>query len=90
LGCYELRPGALALGGENEVTLATKRALGIGDSLLLERRAAELAEACGLPLEVLDVGFYNWGRGERATLGLAADGEPDAQALQAARAALHL
>ena len=31
--------------------VAAKRALGIGDPMLLERRAADLAEACSLPLE---------------------------------------
>lgn len=90
LGVYDLRPGALALGGDNGVTVAAKRALGIGDSLLLERRAAELADACRLPLEALDVGLYNWERGERATLGLGDDAEPDAGALESARQALGL
>ncbi len=90
LGVYDLRPDALQLGGENEVTVAAKRALGIGDSLLLERRAAELADACALPLEALDVGFHNWGRGARATLGLGAGAEPDAAALESARRALAL
>ena len=70
--------------------MAAKRALGIGDSLLLERRAAELADACALPLEALDVGFHNWGRGARATLGLGAGAEPDAAALESARRALAL
>ena len=55
--------GALQFGGDNEVTIAAKRALGIGDTMLLERRAAELAGACGLPLEALDLGLYNWERG---------------------------
>jgi hypothetical protein len=90
LGTYELRAGALQLGGENEVTVAAKRALGIGDSLLLERRAAELADACALPLEALDVGLYNWGRGSRATLGMGLGAEPDADALESARRALAL
>jgi hypothetical protein len=90
LGVYELRPGALALGGDDEVTLAAKRALGIGDTMLLERRAAELAGACGLPLEALDVGFYNWERGMRATLGLGTDDEPDVGALDGTREALGL
>jgi len=90
LGVYELRAGALQLGGENDVTVAAKRALGIGDSLLLERRAAELAQACGVPLEALDVGLYNWGREQRATLGLGAGAEPDPATLQSARAALGL
>ncbi len=90
LGAYELRAGKLHLGGSDEVTLAAKRALGIGDPMLLERRAADLAGACGLPLEALDLGLYNWGRGERATLGLNGDDEPDGQAVDQARAALGL
>ena len=90
LGCYELSPGMLALGGENEVTLAAKRALGIGDPMLLERRARELADAGGVPLEALDVGFFNWGSGRRATLGLFGDAEPDPVALASLNAALGL
>ena len=70
LGVYEMRAGSLFFSGSDEVTLAAKRLLGIGDPMLLDRRAAALAEACGLPLEALDVGFYNWERGERATLGM--------------------
>jgi hypothetical protein len=77
LGVYELRAGSLHFGGENEVTVAAKRALGIGDPLLLERRAADLAGACGVPLDALDLGLHNWGRGERATLGLGSRSEPD-------------
>lgn len=90
LGVYDLRAGALALGGENAVTVAAKRALGIGDPLLLERRAAELASACELPLEALDLGFYNWERGERASMGLPPGSEPDPAALASTRAALRL
>jgi hypothetical protein len=90
LGCYELRPGTLVFGGENEVTLAAKRALGIGDPLLLERRAFELADAGGVPLEALDVGFFNWGSGRRATLGLFGDDEPDPAALASLNLALGL
>jgi hypothetical protein len=90
LGVYELRADRLQLGGDNETTVAAKRALGIGDSLLLERRASELAGACGLPLEALDLGFYNWSCGERATLGLGEDTQPDPEALASARAALEL
>jgi hypothetical protein len=90
LGVYDLRGGALQFGGDNEVTVAAKRALGIGDTMLLERRAAELAAACGLPLEALDVGLYNWDQGSRSTLGLDPDAEPDPDVLEAARAALGL
>ncbi len=90
LGVYDLRAGSLQLGGANAVTNAAKRALGIGDPLLLERRAAELAGACGLPLESLDLGLYNWDRDERATLGLGPGARPDPAALTSARAALGL
>ena len=90
LGVYELRAGALELGGENEVTLAAKRALGIGDSLLLERRAAELARSCEVPLEALDVGFYNWCRGERATLGMGTALDPDEPVVDAIHGAFNL
>jgi hypothetical protein len=90
LGVYELQAGALQLGGSDTVTTGAKRALGIGDPLLLERRAAELAGACELPLEALDVGLYNWERGSRATLGLGLDSEPDPGVLEATRGALGL
>lgn len=90
LGVYDLKAGTLQLGGENETTLAAKRAFGIGDQHLLERRAAELASACELPLEALDLALYNWGRGQRATLGLGPDAGPSADALGRARGALGL
>jgi hypothetical protein len=90
LGVFELRAGALGLGGSDQVTLAAKRALGIGDPLLLERRATQLAEACGVPLEALDLGLYNWERGERATLGLGPAAQPEASLVRAAGAALGL
>ncbi len=90
LGVYELRAGALQLGGDDPVTVAAKRALGIGDPLLLERRAAELASACGLELEALDLGFYNWERAERASLGLEPGWEADSAVLATTRSALGL
>jgi hypothetical protein len=90
LGVYELRAGSLQLGGANEPTVAAKRALGIGDTMLLERRAAELAAAAELPLEALDLGFYNWGVGTRSTMGLEATAEPDGAVLDSVLAALGL
>jgi len=90
LGVYDLQAGALALGGENDATVGAKRAFGIGDPLLLERRAGELAQACGLPLAALDLGLHNWQRGERATLGLAAEPDPELEALASIQAALDL
>jgi hypothetical protein len=88
LGVYELRAGRLHLGGPDRVTLAAKRILGIGDPLLLERRGAELAQACGLPLEALDLGFFNWEVRSRYAAGLDPAPEPDPDALAAAQAAL--
>jgi hypothetical protein len=90
VGVYSLQAGSLALGGANDVTVGAKRALGIGDPLLLERRALELSEACAVPLEALDLGLHNWQRGERATLGLGPGAEPEPDALAAAHAALGL
>jgi hypothetical protein len=90
LGVYELRPGKLFLSGENEATWAAKRALGIGDPLLLERRSGELARASGVPIEALDLALHNWGSGTRVTGGLAEDAEGDAVLLEQAQSALGL
>jgi hypothetical protein len=88
LGVYELRAGRLHLGGTDQVTLAAKRILGIGDPMLLERRAADLAEACALPLAALDLGFFNWENRSRYGAGLHPLPDPDPAALASARAAL--
>jgi hypothetical protein len=90
LGAYDFQAGSLALGGANDVTVGAKRALGSGDPLLLERRAADLAQACVVPLEALDLGLYNWQRAERATLGLVHEPEPEADELEQVQAALGL
>jgi hypothetical protein len=90
LGVYDMQAASLALGGANDVTVGAKRAFGIGDPLLLERRAGDLAQACGLPLEPLDLGLHNWQRGERATLGLGAEPDPELDSLGSIQAALHL
>ncbi|MDW5594176.1 hypothetical protein VSS74_07510 [Conexibacter stalactiti] len=100
LGVYELSAHNLAVGGDDETTVAAKRVFGIGDTLLLERRAADLAEASELPIEALDVGLWNWARPPlrqlggpllpgRATLGVP-DAEPDADAYTRAASALRL
>jgi len=89
-GVYELRGGALQLVGDNDTTVAAKRALGIGDTLLLDRRAAELAEACEVPLESLDLALYNWGIGRRVRLGVPAGVEPSLQDVERIQAALGL
>ena len=75
LGLYELRPDSLHLSGarglsaEDLTTLGAKRVFGIGDPLLLERRAAALAEAVSVPVETLDLALANWASSQRATLG---------------------
>jgi hypothetical protein len=88
LGAYELRAGTLRFVGENEATLAAKRALGIGDPLLLDRRARQLAEASEIPLEALDLALHNWGSGARVTAG--SDVPSDPQILARVRGALAL
>ncbi len=90
LGLYDLTPGKLQLTGENEATWAAKRALGIGDPLLLDRRAAELAAACEVPVGALDVAFHNWGTGTRVGLGFLPDAEVDELVLERSRSALGL
>jgi hypothetical protein len=90
LGVYDMRGATLALGGVNDVTVGAKRAFGIGDPMLLERRASDLANRCGIPLEALDLGLHNWQRGERATLGLGAEADPQPEAISAVSAALGL
>ncbi len=58
--------------------------------MLLERRAADLAEACELPLEALDLGFFNWEVRSHYGAGLDPLPEPDPEALATARSALGL
>jgi hypothetical protein len=69
-GRYDLRAGELEFGvGEDATTEAAKRVLVSGDKLLLERRARDLAEACGVPLAALDRALAVWGTpGEHADL----------------------
>jgi hypothetical protein len=64
LGAFPLRPWSLQLGADavDPTVVAAKRALGIGDPLLLQRRAAELATATGVPIEALDLALTNWTR----------------------------
>lgn len=46
--------------GDDATTLAAKRLLNSGDAMLLERRAAALAQAAGVPLAALDRGLVLW------------------------------
>ena len=90
LGAYDLRAGTLKLGGSDLVTVAAKRALAIGDPLLLERRAGQLAEACSVPLGALDLALYNWETERRTTGGLGEEAAPTPAELAPVRDALGL
>jgi hypothetical protein len=90
LGVCELSPAQLMVGGTDEVTVGAKRVFGIGDSLILEARASAFARACDLPLAALDLGLYNWQRGERIHLGFEPDTTSAPQTLERAVAALEL
>jgi len=70
LGLADVQGGALHF-GDDATTLAAKRVFGIGDPLLLARRAGELAQGAGVPLEALDLALFNWGQPAtgRATMG---------------------
>jgi hypothetical protein len=75
LGLYELSPSSLQLSGapaDDLTTLGAKRVFGIGDPLLLDRRAAALAAAAEVPVEALDLALANWAAPRRATLGFPA------------------
>lgn len=73
LGVIDASPTSLQL-GDDAATIAAKRVFGIGDKMLLERRARDLAQAADLPIEALDLGLFNWAAtaGEVARLGSAA------------------
>ncbi len=82
LGVVDLRATSLHF-TDDAATTAAKRVFGIGDKILLERRARDLADAVELPIEALDLALFNWGApaAGRATMGssaVAADGERDA------------
>jgi hypothetical protein len=73
LGVFEVRPWSLQLSGDalDPTIVASKRVLGIGDPLLLQRRAGDLATGVGVPIEALDLALANWLRpeDERITAG---------------------
>jgi hypothetical protein len=63
LGLVDLDPWTMHLSSAtpmDPVALAAKRILGIGDPVLLQRRQRELAHGVGVPVETLDLAFYNW------------------------------
>lgn len=97
LGLYDLRADSLQLvtrsaqAASDLTPQAAKRVFAIGDPLIIERRAAALAEASSTPIEALDLALYNWSLGapvqERATLGFPND-TCDEEALKRAEAVL--
>lgn len=99
LGLYDLRADSLQLvtrsaqAASDLTPQAAKRVFGIGDPLIIERRASALAQAASLPIEALDLALYNWSvvghMQERATLGFAAE-ISDEQAVERAEAALEV
>jgi hypothetical protein len=65
LGVIDMRPWSLHLvDALDPTTVAAKRVFGIGDALNLQRRAADLANAAGVPIEALDLALVNWARPE--------------------------
>jgi hypothetical protein len=81
-GVAELEADALHVNvaHDDATTLAAKRALNSGDAMLLERRAAALAAAAGVPIAALDRGLALWDSSEPV----------DAPEHDAIRAALHV
>ena len=59
-GTYDLEADALHPAGTDPTTVAAKRALVSGETMLLERRAKALAQATGVPVAALDKGLAWW------------------------------
>ncbi len=96
LGLAGVRLAALHLmeDSRDPTVVAAKRVFGIGDPLLVARRAADLATAAAVPIAAFDLGLLNWARrtddpeAARITGGVAV--APDAAARELVRAALGL
>ncbi len=92
-GRYDLRADSLMLRGApvaDDASIAAKRVFGIGDPMLIDRRAADLAEECEVPLDALDLALYNWqaGADARASMGAGPGARTDTARAEAAGAAL--
>ena len=86
LGVVDARPSTLQL-TDDATTFAAKRVFGIGDKMLLERRARELADAVEVPIEALDLGLFNWAAPERGRSRMGSRAEVSGLALTAERMA---
>jgi hypothetical protein len=86
LGLVDLDPWTMHLSAAaptDPVALAARRILGIADPVLLQRRQRELAHAAGVPVEAVELAFYNWSAPTpeaRITAGSAAEADPDERA----------
>ena len=82
LGLAELEPASLHVGGDarDPVAIAAKRVFGIGDVVLLERRASELAAACEVSPAVLERALRAWGDGSGERSEAQVDGDFEAHA----------
>ncbi len=84
LGVVDVRPSSLQF-ADDATTVAAKRVFGIGDRMLLERRARDLADAADVPVDALDLALFNWAAPElgRTTMGSrAAAAEDDVAAIE--------
>ncbi len=82
LGLVDVSPPELQLGEASDpAVIAAKRIFGIGERFLMERRAADLAEEAGVPVDAFDLALFNFGQPEnrRATMGSAATADPELQ-----------
>jgi len=80
LGLIDAVPHSLLLADAAATpTMAAKRVFGIGDPLLIGRRAGDLAAQAGIGLAAFDLALQNWGAPEdgRITAGSALASEPD-------------
>ena len=89
LGVVQARPAALQL-TDDATTVAAKRVFGIGDKLLLERRAGALARAAELPIEALDLALFNWAAAGTGSARLGARAAVPDELREAAAAALDI
>ena len=93
LGLIDATPQSLLLADATALpTMSAKRVFGIGDPLLIGRRAGELAAEAGIDLSAFDLALQNWGApdGERITAGSALSSEPRADLRAPIAAALRV
>ena len=82
LGVADVRPSTLQL-TDDATTVAAKRVFGIGDKMLLERRARDLADAVALPIEALDLALFNWAAPSRGRSTMGSAVQPSGESIAA-------